>query len=141
MTEKIRLSDYGFTILQLETRANCNMKCKFCAYPNRKDKTSTLPEEVCMKVIDSLDPSDEKLEYLCLSHYNEPLMDERIFRFITYAKQKNLKILLITNGLLFRTSEMREQLAATEPTYIKISFQTLNTDTFKARGIEYPFQE
>ena len=39
---KIRLSDYGFNILQIESTAACNMACSFCPYPLKDDKTSKL---------------------------------------------------------------------------------------------------
>ena len=139
-TKKIRLSDYGFTILQLETKPVCNMRCEFCAYPKRKKMSSPLTDDVLM-AMDSVDPDDDKLEYVCLSHYNEPLLDSRIFRFITHAKEKGFKTLLITNGLLFYSEKIQNQLSEAEPTYIKISLQTLSEKCFKSRGISYSFEQ
>ena len=40
--EKINLSNFGFNILQVETKAACNMACSFCPYPLKDDKTSKL---------------------------------------------------------------------------------------------------
>lgn len=137
--EKIRLSDYGFSILQLETQPWCNMNCKFCAYPIRKEKTAVLPDKYVLEIIDDIDQKDDKLEYICLSHFNEPLMDKRIFKFIEYAKKRGHKVLIITNGLLFSSEQMGLALVRAAPDYIKISFQTLNENHFKTRGIDYPF--
>ena len=40
--EKIKLSNFGFRILQIETKAACYMACSFCPYPLKEDKTSSL---------------------------------------------------------------------------------------------------
>lgn len=137
--KRIKLSDYGFSILQIETFPHCNMNCRFCAYPTRKQKGDALRDCDVYNSIDSLDPNDEKLEYICLSHFNEPLLDKRIFKFIKYAKNKGFRVLVITNGLLFSSKEIQQRLVDAAPTYIKISFQTLNGKSFKSRGINYPF--
>ena len=39
---KIKLSEFGFNILQIETYANCNMACSFCPYPLKDDTSSKL---------------------------------------------------------------------------------------------------
>ena len=42
---EIKLSDYGFNILQIESYAACNMECSFCPYPLKDDKESKLSLE------------------------------------------------------------------------------------------------
>ena len=37
--KKLNLSNFGFNILQIETKAACNMACSFCPYPLKDDKT------------------------------------------------------------------------------------------------------
>ncbi|GEM_PF-1433968 len=139
VVDNFKLSDYGFTILQIETNDVCNMRCSFCPYSLRKNNNTTLPEDLVFNILDSIDPNDEKLEYICFSHFNEPLLDTRIFRFISYAKKNGFKVLIITNGLLFGSKEISESLLDAEPKYIKISFQTISDKTFKTRGATLPF--
>ncbi len=142
MQDKIKLSDYSFSVLQIETKTGCNMKCKFCPEPLRKVKGITLSDDDVYKAIDVIDAHDSKLEYLCFSGYNEPLMDPRIFKFIEYAKGKKFGVLIPTNGLLFNSDEVKEKLIEAEPTYIKISFHTLTEEAFlKSRGINYSFKK
>lgn len=139
---KLRLSDYGFTILQIETYLFCNMKCSYCAYPIIENKGAKLPTENVYKAIDEIDSTDSNLEYVCFNQYNEPLIDERIYSFIEYAKDKGLKVLIITNGLLFKTKEIRDKLIDIEPTYIKISLETLDEKTYaSSRGTKSLFGE
>jgi len=138
---EVRLSDYGFSIFEIETQANCNMSCEFCSYPHREDTESRLPENVVFEAIDSVDPKDEKLDYVCFSHYNEPLLDNRIYRFIEHARNRGFRTLLKTNGLLLGSERVRRQLIDAEPTYLKISFQTLNEAFFRTRGVKLPFDK
>jgi radical SAM protein with 4Fe4S-binding SPASM domain len=138
----VKLSYYGFSILQIEPFLMCNMNCEFCAYPLIKDKGVKLSTPEVLGLVDSINPEDEGFEYICFNQYNEPLLDKRIFEFIKYAKDKGFKVLIITNGLSFRSEKIREKLIEAEPTYIKISVQTLNKDTFLgSRGIDYSFDD
>ncbi len=142
MYDKIKLSDYGFSVLQIETKTGCNMKCKFCPEPLRKAKGITLSDADVYKAIDAIDAGDSNLEYLCFSGFNEPLMDPRIFEFIQYTKDNKFRVLIPTNGLLFNSDEVKRKLIEAEPTYIKISFHTLTEEVFlKSRGINYSFKE
>jgi len=139
---KLKLSDYGYTILMIETKQVCNMQCTFCAYPLIENKGTELPSEDVYRTIDSIDPADSKLESVYFQKYNEPLLDTRIFDFITYAKNQGLKTQIITNGLLLRSQEMRDRLLDTAPTSVLISMQIMNERNFgKARGTPCSFEE
>jgi radical SAM protein with 4Fe4S-binding SPASM domain len=130
------LEQYGYSILQIETRASCNMSCQFCPYPLRGDKNSILPDVVVQRLIDEVSPIGENFEYICFSQYNEPLMDDRIFDFIKYARLKKIPSMIVTNALLLNRRETLGKLLAAEPEIIKISLQTINSDSFnKTRGI------
>lgn len=137
----VNILKYGYSVLQIETMSNCNMKCRFCAYPTRLDKGKILSEEIIYNIIDSL-TLDDKFEYICFSHFNEPLLDNRIYKFIEKAKSKKLPVMVITNGLLFKNKDVILNLIKASPTYIKISLQTLNERIFHyARNIDSSFLE
>ncbi|MBN3040082.1 MAG: radical SAM protein [Candidatus Omnitrophica bacterium] len=140
--KKVDLSLYGYSILQIETKSVCNMNCLFCAYGSRKDKGRTLSREDVLGLIDSLDNSSGRLKYVCFSHFNEPLLDERIYDFIEYARKKGFPVLIITNGLLFKDKEIVSRLIDSGPEFIKLSLQVLNESLFKSsRGINGQFTE
>jgi len=139
---KLKLSDYGYTILMIETKRVCNMRCKFCAYPLMENKGSELSSECVYRIIDSIDPTDSKLEAVYLQKYNEPLLDTRIFDFIKYAKNRGLKVQIITNGLPLGFKEIREKLLAAEPINILISLQIIGEHNFaNSRGTSCSFDE
>jgi radical SAM protein with 4Fe4S-binding SPASM domain len=126
----------------IETKRVCNMRCIFCAYPLIKNKGSELSSEDVYRVIDSLDPADDKFEGVYFQRYNEPLLDTRIFDFIRYVKGRGLRTQIITNGLLLRSREIREKLLAAEPTGVLISMQIINGRNFEqVRGTSCSFEE
>jgi len=137
---KIKLSDYAYSILQVESKLECNMNCRFCPYPVIETKGAALSHDEVYSIIDSVDPKDERLEYICFSQFSEPLLDERIFDFVKYAKNKGFKVFLATNGLLLDSEEIRNNLIEASPDYIKLSLQILNKDHFKqSRGVVKSF--
>lgn len=138
---EIKLSDYGFNILQIESYAACNMECSFCPYPLKDDKESKLSIDDIKKVIDQINPNDPKFDYITFSQFNEPLLDNRIFDLIGYAQDRGLKVLLITNGLLLNKKKNIENLFKYKPT-IKISLQVIDQNVHsKARGLNLELQK
>ena len=97
---KIKLSHYGFDILQIESTAACNMACSFCPYPLKNDKVSKLNLEDIFKILNRVDFSDKSFQYVTFSQFNEPLLDKRIFDILKFCKEKNIPVMFITNGLL-----------------------------------------
>ncbi len=139
---KVRLSDHGFTVLQIETLLACNMACEFCAYPLLADKGARLPTEAVLSILDQVDPEDPGFEYVCLSHYNEPLLDDRIYGLIGEVRNRGFKVLVITNGLAFRSRETVSRLLAAEPDFVKISYQTPSPARFySARGAGMSYEK
>jgi len=89
---KIKLSDYGFKELQIETKAACNMACGFCPYPLKSDKNSILNIDEVKSVIEQISSDDQNFRYVTFSQFNEPLLDNRIFDIIEHAQKNFLKV-------------------------------------------------
>ena len=135
MQNKIKLSDYGFNELQIESYAACNMACSFCPYPLKDDKTSKLPKENIQNILSQVDSKDEKLRYVTFSQFNEPLLDSRLFDNIEYAQNLGFKVLVVTNGLLLNKERNINELLRLKP-LMKISLQVIESEEHKeARGI------
>jgi len=100
-----------------------------------------LPEETVLDTLKAL-KVDSSFQYVCFSQINEPLLDKRIYSFIRHAKKLGLPVMIITNGLLFHSKEVIDNLLTAQPDTIKLSLHTLNQGMFKdARGIDYSFQQ
>ncbi len=133
--KKIKLSEYGFDILQIESTAACNMACSFCPYPLKDDKVSKLDLDDIFKVLERVDFSDKGFKHVTFSQFNEPLLDKRIFDILSYCKNKDIPVLFITNGLLLNKVNNVENLIK-YGTEIKISLQVLDATKHKdARGL------
>ena len=98
--EKIKLSEFGFNILQIESTAACNMACSFCPYPLKDDKITKLDLDNIYKVLDRIDFTEKGFQYVTFSQFNEPLLDKRIFDILKHCKERNIPVHFITNGLL-----------------------------------------
>ena len=122
--EKINLSNFGFNILQVETKAACNMACSFCPYPLKDDKESVLHIDEIKKIIDQINPNDPNFKYVTFSQFNEPLLDNRIFEIIEYAQSAGLKVYFVTNGLLLNKQKNIDELLRLKPE-LKISLQII----------------
>ncbi|MHA2246899.1 MAG: radical SAM protein [Candidatus Hodarchaeales archaeon] len=72
--------------LDIETNGNCNRYCPTCirnSYPDREKVSSWFESSVlsARHILDSIEQATRMDEFsgtVCLSHYNEPLMDKRI---------------------------------------------------------------
>ena len=134
--EKVTLSHHGYQILQIETTAACNMACTFCPYPLKEDKTTKLSFGHIKNIIDQVNVKDENFKYITFSQFNEPLLDNRIFDIIEYAKKAGFKIKMVTNGLLLNKEKNVENIIRLKPETLLISLQVLDSNIHKeARGL------
>jgi MoaA/NifB/PqqE/SkfB family radical SAM enzyme len=91
---------WGFpTHLHVEPSTLCNLKCAFCPVTTGMERpTGFMPAEVFKKTIDEL---ADYLFLILLWDWGEPFLNPSIYDMITYAKQKDVKIISSTNGHVF----------------------------------------
>lgn len=107
-----------FEYLDIETIGNCNRRCSTCIRNSHPDRDALrpwfsgdlLPKDVIINAVYSAYGWGFRGK-ICLSHYNEPLMDKRLVDIIKEIKQYFIGsfIYLHTNGD-FLTSEVASQL-------------------------------
>jgi len=92
-----------FRHVEIETINRCNNVCSFCPVNKHADSREfkKMEEALFYKIIDEL----EAINYdgvVALHSNNEPLLDERLSTFITYARKKlpKAKLIIFTNGIL-----------------------------------------
>ncbi|MCI6919263.1 MAG: SPASM domain-containing protein [Lachnospiraceae bacterium] len=103
MLQELGENSINLSTVEIETVNRCNNDCSFCPVSVGKDIRPLLymEDSLFKKIISDL----ERIEFsgvLSLFSNNEPLIDRRIFDYITYAKEKlpNATHALFTNGLL-----------------------------------------
>lgn len=82
----------------LETCSLCNGSCSFCPYSTIKQEVILMDKKTVLKMIDEI--SQHNIERFSLFNNNEPLLDQNIFEYIAYAKEKmpNVRQTISSNG-------------------------------------------
>lgn len=111
-----------FTHVEIELINRCNNDCPFCPVNKHQDIRilKKMDEELFYKIIDNL----KELNYSAdISYYsnNEPLLDDRVYKFIEYGKKSlpNARHILYTNGIML-TLERYNKLFEAGLDYLKI---------------------
>ncbi len=82
-----------FTQVLLETRTDCNRKCKFCPQAHFSRPLKSMDWNVFTKVIDDL----AEMEFsgrVALYMTNEPLIEPRLMEMIKYARIKSARFFI-----------------------------------------------
>jgi len=90
-------------LLAWELTERCNLKCKHCRMDDHTEDELSLKE--ALSLIDHL--SQWASPTLILSG-GEPLLREDLFEIIQYATEKNLRVVLATNGTLLNEESVKK---------------------------------
>lgn len=106
-----------FKRLEIETFSMCNRRCVTClrnSIPDRESVVSwfeptALPIEDIRRILVESQAMGFTGE-VCLSHYNEPLMDDRIIDIVKMVRTMNFSRLFFCSNADFLTEEIASQL-------------------------------
>lgn len=97
-------------ILKIDTCNVCNYRCIFCPQAKQINKIGNIDEELCKKIIK--DSYDAGARELCVSSTGEPLLNNKLEDYISYAKNLGYEyVFMNTNGYLLddkRTEKLIE---------------------------------
>lgn len=99
-----------FDQLCIETQSDCNRTCKTClrqTHPQRREGRQQMATETVRSVIDQAARLGGQTR-LCLQHFNEPLLDDRIVELAHYAHGRFSEVMLNTNGDHLNAASARE---------------------------------
>ena len=106
-----------FSVVEIETCSVCNLRCNYC--PNSISERGSLKnrqqmdESLFFRIIDEL--SDMGFSGEIHPHfYNEPLLDERLGRFVKYIRNKlpDTQVVIFTNGINLTIEKYQELVMA-----------------------------
>lgn len=118
------------TSLLIDTTSRCQLKCKLCFRQhhtedlNQKEDISVLHME---KIINELFPTAQSI---CLTLTGEPLLSSHLERITRAAQRYNVKIGLITNGMLLDKVARQENLLEALGS-VEISLDSLQPELFE----------
>lgn len=130
-----------FKCLEIETQSLCNRKCPSCLRNSTPDKDAVsswfeknqLPLETIAKIFEQV-ASMGHTGNVCLSHYNEPLMDERIVEIVKMSKGHGFKSTFFGSNGDFLTEELAAELDGVVDT---IGFSLYMPDPERSRRKEW----
>ena len=83
---------------------SCNLRCKHCFVCAGNKKSNEMSKEEKYRAIDKIyELGVKKISF----SGGEPLMDKNIFEYMSYAKEKTLKIGFLTNGLMLDDEKIK----------------------------------
>ena len=116
-------------ILNIEPTTRCNFSCWYCV--GRSMKQEDIDIDGFSKMLENF----EGLEALALVGEGEPLLHKEFFKMAQMAREKNIRVLTISNGSAFSQSVIR-QLCESEIAYVSISIDSHIPETFASSRLE-----
>lgn len=106
---RLRLSKpWGYpTMLQVEPTDRCNLRCTLCPVAEGLERPSGSMDLDRFKQL--IDAVGEYVFLILLWEWGEPFVNPQIYKMISYAKQKGIKLVTSTNGQIFAHRENAEK--------------------------------
>jgi len=114
-------------LLQLDPTSTCNLSCPMC----RRNKSSNLGNMLSFEDYTRILERFPWLDFLLLIGIGEPLLNERLFDFIAYAEDADVRIMMATNATLIDAS-MAGRLVDSRLGYLQLSFDGGTKETYEA---------
>lgn len=87
--------------IRFETTNKCNYNCIMCARDKLKRKQETMDLKTFKHLLNKiLIEAGQQYKICTFSGFGEPLLDETILEKVRYVRDKNLEVLILTNGYL-----------------------------------------
>jgi wyosine [tRNA(Phe)-imidazoG37] synthetase (radical SAM superfamily) len=111
----------------------CSFDCVFCQLGHTPQKTLEQKEYVFIDAVlaelESWLKTDGDADYVTLSGSGEPMLHSRFGKVLQFLKPYSISSVLLTNGSMFRLSEVRE--AASYADIVKVSLSAWDQRSFR----------
>ncbi len=118
---------YDPVFLQVEPTSRCNLRCPMCMRDKVGAAYGDMPFEAYRGLVDQL----PRLYRLHLQGNGEPFLHPELSRFVRYARDRGVRVTVITNGTLVNEARAREAVGA-GLNEIQFSVDSLDPATFEA---------
>lgn len=126
----------------IESTNRCNLKCRMCINAQLPDKMgSNMETETFFRLVDEIaaeHPADVATIALFLG--GEPFLHPQLFEMIRYARTKNIKVNLATNGTLL-TGKNIDLLLENPPSLLILSFDGYNRESYENARVGASFEK
>jgi len=122
--------------MRFEVTTRCNYNCVICPREKLTRKKETMSLELFKKLLDKILDETDRYSTVSFPGMGEPLMDGSLDEKITYAKKKNLSVLILTNGSFLSVDRFKE-LEDLGVESIRVSFYGARPQSYaKAHGVK-----
>lgn len=126
-------------VLEVEPTTECDLACVFCPRDSLTRPRGRLSEDDFLFILENLgDPSDRGM--LLLSGFGEPMLHEKIARFVKHAAEAGWFCGITTNGMRV-TESAAERLLAAGLDVLQISLHAVSDLTYRRVVKEGSYQE
>lgn len=125
MKDDYKLEKSKITYITLKVTNRCNMKCYMCGQTKVRDELSKedLSFELIKKRLDELDSIQTVYIF-----GGEPLLYKELSKILAYLKERNIDVLMTTNGVL--VDKYAEDLVRNRIRDLTFSVDSLNTEKY-----------
>lgn len=116
------------TMITLEPTTRCNFKCWYCI--GRHMVQADLNANLFPLLLDNF----TNLKTIALVGEGEPLMHTEFFDMARLARDRGIRVLIVSNGSTFSRSNV-QQLCEAEVAYVSISIDSISQQTFASSRI------
>jgi len=117
------------TMINIEPTTRCNFNCWYCIVRHMKQDDIKLENFAAM--LDNF----PKLKTIALVGEGEPLMHKQFFTMAKMAKERQIRVIIISNGSTFSKSVIK-QLCESEVAYVAISIDSFDPSTFASSRLD-----
>lgn len=121
----------------------CNASCGHCPFNlnrhlRKLEKNPFMTWNIFKKIVDDLSAEENRL--IRISGSGEPFMNPDLLKFIVYAKEKNVRVGVITNGSLLDRKKI-ETMLKIDTDIIEISIDAMDKETYSKIRIGLDFDK
>lgn len=118
------------THVMIEPTAFCNLRCALCPVTSGLNRPQGHMEiELFKRIIDEI---GDYIFHLLLWDWGEPFLNPHIYDMISYAKEKGVKIISSTNGMVFENEKQAERLVLSGIDTIIFAIDGISQKTYQA---------
>lgn len=117
------------TLINIEPTTRCNFNCWYCI--GRHMKQADIRVEDFAAMLDNF----PKVKTIALVGEGEPLMHAGFFDMARMAKERGIRVMIISNGSTFSKSVVA-QLCETEVAYVAVSVDSFDAKTFSESRLD-----
>lgn len=93
--------------IRFEVTTKCRYNCVICPRDKLTRRKKTMDFALFKALLDKILSETQQYTTLTFAGMGEPLLDETLEEKISYAKKKNLKVLILTNGFLLNEDRFK----------------------------------